>query len=304
MSIVTVTFHPTIDKFFTVPDMQPYSKLHAENIVRKPGGGGLNISKVLHTLRISSNAIYGIGGFYASFFNDLIQREGYCSMPIFTESDIRENIIILNQKNKDEFRFNMPLNELNERNYDDFLKAIVNGPIPTYLILSGSFGTSFSKTWYRQLAQWAADHRVKIVADTKRENLQIVCEEGVYLIKPNLKEFNMIAAKPAYTQEDIIKEGLHLIEKFAVAHILVSMGQMGVMWISANRQQFFPAVRVAGYNSVGTGDSFLAGVMKELVGGNSMEKAIEFGVLCGAASAMNTNNSILEMKDLVCLQKG
>lgn len=298
MSIVTITFHPTIDKYFTVPDLLPNSKLHAGHVVRKPGGGGLNISKVLDTLGISSTSIYAMGGLYAPFFIDLIKKENYASEIVTTESDIRENIIILNEKTKEEFRFNMPLNELTDRNYDDFLTAIKRSSIPKYLVLSGSFGNHFSSVWYEQLTMWCETHQVKLIVDTKGENLRKVCALGAFLIKPNLKEFNMITSKSAQSKEEIISEGIGLLQKYPVSHILVSMGKVGVLWITKNKQHFFPSIQVDGFNSVGTGDSFLAGVIKELAAEKSMEEAIDFGILCGAASAMNTNNSILELKDL------
>ena len=296
--IITITFHPTIDKYFTVNELLPNSKLHAQNIVLKSGGGGLNVSKVLAKQGLSSKAFVFSGGRNSSLLTSILEQE-IKYQRINTECEIRENVIIQDTSNNQEYRFNMPISELPESAYLQFLTTLQKEKTIKFLVLSGTLGENFSSSFYQNLYQWALDSKIKLIIDTKGKNLKIIGDIGAYLIKPNKKEFNMIASSKANTNEEIEVEAKKLLSYKKIENILVSLGKEGALLIDNNETTLIPAPEVLMTNSVGAGDSLVAGVLFKLNEGIALKEAVQYGVLCAAATAINKKKSIFEMDDLL-----
>lgn len=296
--IITITFHPTIDKFFAVNKLLPNSKLHAENIMFKSGGGGLNVSKVLIKQGLSSKAYVFSGGRNSSLLSSILEKE-IKFQRIHTEFEIRENVIIQDNSNNQEYRFNMPISELPESVYLQFLTTLQKEKAIKFLVLSGTFGENFSTSFYQNLYHWALDSKIKLIIDTKGKNLKMIGDIGAYLIKPNLKEFNMIASSKANTNEEIEVEAKKLLSYKKIENILVSLGKDGALLIDNNETTLIPAPEVLMTNSVGAGDSLVAGVLFKLNEGIALKEAVQYGVLCAAATAINKKKSIFEMDDLL-----
>lgn len=295
--IITITFHPTIDKFFTVNNLLPNSKLHAENIVFKSGGGGLNVSKVLSKQGLSSKAYVFSGGRNSSLLSSILEKEIKYQL-IHTEFEIRENIIIQDASNNQEYRFNMPINELPESAYLQFFITLQKEKTIKFLVLSGTLGENFSLSFYQKLYHWALDSNIKLIIDTKGKNLKMISDIGAYLIKPNKKEFNMISSSKADTNEEIEVEAKKILSYKKIENILISLGKEGALLIDNNETTLIPAPEVMMTNSVGAGDSLVAGVLFKLNEGVVLKEAVQYGVLCAAATAINTKKSIFEMDDL------
>lgn len=300
--IVTITIHPTIDKYFTVHQLLPNSKLHVNDYIRKAGGGGINVSKILAKHDIHSAAIYASGGYNANLLFELLKAENIEGVPVSSTVECRENIIIYAQENKVEYRFNMPLGEHEQAVYKS-IESIVKGlSVPDIIIISGSVGNQFKLEWYQSLFQWSEANNIKILIDTKAEVLKQIMSVGAFLIKPNKREFLMAIGKAALTNEQIVEEANAIIQKGNVQHILISMGQEGAYLVNQAGVIFYESIPVKAVNSVGAGDSLLAGVVLGINKGDSIKKAVEYGIHCAAATVINSNKTLFEWEDMKRIQ--
>ena len=109
--IVTITFSPCIDRYSTVPQLIHDSKLKCSEPVLHPGGGGINVARVVKKLGGDVTAIYPSGGYTGAYFNRLLSAEDIPAVVIETASETRENFIILDELSNKQYRFGMPGNE-------------------------------------------------------------------------------------------------------------------------------------------------------------------------------------------------
>lgn len=137
--IATLTLNPAVDKNTRVERVIAEDKLRCDAPTREPGGGGINVSRVIHRLDGSAQTLYTAGGFTGSLLNDLLDAEDLNHTPIATEAMTRENMIVYETSTDRQFRFGMPGPELTEAELDDCLNALRTvDPAPDYVVASGS----------------------------------------------------------------------------------------------------------------------------------------------------------------------
>lgn len=296
--ILTITFHPTIDKFFSVQKLLPNSKLHVQDCIRKAGGGGINVSKILAKHEVSSQALYVSGGYNAALLQDLLKQENIEGIQIDSSSECRENIIIYAEENNLEYRFNMPLEEHAPGIYQTIADYLLTNEMPEILVFSGSIGTTWTEHYYQAIYEKAIQKGTKIFFDSKPNIIKQILPIGAYLIKPNLKEFQWIVGKELQTKEDILTEAKKIIDQGLILNILVSLGSEGAYLINRHEDVFYNRIPVLAVNSVGAGDSLLAGVICGIHQGNYIKKAVSYGIQCAAATVINTSRTMFEWKDM------
>ncbi len=295
LSIATVTVNPAIDLGTEVERVKPDRKLRCESPTREPGGGGLNVSRVLHELGADSTALYLAGGATGDTLSGLLDDAGLDHRPTTTGDWTRQNLHVTETSSDDQFRFGMPgatVEEAEWRALLDDLEALS----PDLMVASGSLAPGMPEDFLAHISRMAAESGARLVVDTSGPPLKEAVEAGVYLIKPNIREFQELVGRDLPDEEAQIDAGVELIEDGHLEAIALSLGRGGALLITENGGTPIRTPTVPIRSKVGAGDSMVAGIVFGLAREWDLLKAVHFGVACGAA-AVTTEGSKLARRD-------
>jgi 6-phosphofructokinase 2 len=295
--IVTVTFSPCIDKTMSVQNLVPEKKMRCTDIVFEPGGGGINVARVLKKLNSNATAIYPSGGCNGKQFNHLMEQENIPSVIINAKNETRENITALDQSENKQYRFVMPDPELSETEWQQCLYEIEKIKEAEYIVISGSLPSSFPLNIFKKIATIAYTNGAKLIVDTSENALIQSAKENMYLLKPNLNELAILCGVNSVTANNAEKYAKEFIQKSQCRIIVVSLGEDGALLVTADEMYHAVAPKIQLKSTVGAGDSLVAGLVYSLSNGNSLQESLQFGVACGTAATINAGTALCTKQD-------
>ena len=296
-SIITITFSPCIDKSTAVPALVPEKKLICTSPKLEPGGGGINIARAIKKLGGAATAIFPSGGYTGKYFNYLLEKEHINAVIIETANETRENIIVVDQANNNQYRFGMPGTALAETEWRKCLQAIEEISDVEFIIASGSLPPGVPDNIYALLAKIAKTKKAKFIVDTSGDALKQAIAEGVYMLKPNLGELSYLAGKKELQVDEVKNVAREIITKGECEVMVVSMGAAGAMLVTDEIAEIFTPPAVERKSTVGAGDSMVAGIVFYLALGKSLLQAVQYGVACGTAATLNAGTELCKKDD-------
>ena len=234
-TIITITFSPSIDKSASVATIQADKKMRCSQPNTEPGGGGINVARVINRLGGDVKAIFPSGGYTGMFFNYLLENEKVPFTSIQTKNETRENFVIFDESTNKQFRFGMPSNEIFEDEFKNLIKVIENHESIDFIIASGSLPPGTPTDIYSQLSKIAKSKNAKFIADTSGEGLKSIIKEDVYLLKPNLEELEILLDIKKIEPENIEVLAKELIRKKSCEIIVISLGANGAMLVTKDK---------------------------------------------------------------------
>ena len=297
-TIVTLTINPAIDKSAFVSKVIPDKKLLCSVPRHEPGGGGINVSRAIRLLGGDSLAIYPAGGTTGQLLQDLIQKEGLIQHVIKINGLTRENLIIFEESSGQQFRFGMPGPCLNESEWRQFLDVLSKiKPVPDFIVASGSLPPGVSDDFYSRVAHIASKLGAKTVVDTSGAALRQALEEGIYLIKPNMREFKEIVGKEMIDEQELEEEARRMVDQGQSEVVVISLGAAGALAVWKGGRERIQSPTVPIKSRVGAGDSTVAGIVLALSRGQLLREALRFGVAAGAAAVMTPGTELCRRED-------
>ena len=297
-NIITITFSPSIDKSASVKSLIATKKLECDNVNLQPGGGGINVARVLSKLGAKVLAVFPSGGYTGAYFNNLLTAEnvGFVSVP--AKNETKENFVILDKSCNKQYRFGMPSNTLLASEYKACLKLIASYKDAAFIVASGSLPPGVPLTIYADIAKIAHNNNSKFIVDTSGQALKNAVNQTVYLLKPNLNELGFLAGIKNLDVLDVEKVAKDLLSKINCEIIVVSLGSQGAMLITKTQTYTVKPPNVAVKSTVGAGDSMLAGIIFSLSIGQNLEQALKYGVACGTAATLNSGSKLCDVADV------
>ena len=299
--IVTITFSPSIDKSFTVPEMVPDKKLKCSAPILDPGGGGINVARAIKILSGEATAVFPSGGYTGKQFNQLLADEGVPAVIIESKNETRENIVVVDQSRNLQYRFGMPGTELKLEEWKEILRVVDEMADIEYLVCSGSLPPGVPEDIYAQLASIAKQKGAKCIVDTSGKPLKLAMNAGLFLIKPNLGELSAYAGKEYLNMDDAKNIAMEIITSGQCEAVVVSMGPNGAMLVTNEVVEFYNTPQVDRKSTVGAGDSMVAGIVYSLSINKSITEAVRYGVACGTAATMNPGTELCRREDVEML---
>ncbi len=297
-SIVTLTMNPAIDVNTSVDNVVVERKLRCTTPRREPGGGGINVSRAIKKLGGESLAVYACGGLTGRMLEGLLDDEGLNHVSIPIKDLTRENIIVYEKSTTHQYRLCMP----GPRLTGDELRAALDrisamDPKPDYIVASGSLPPGAPKEFYAQVARLCGDLGIRAVVDTQGEPFRLALEEGVFLVKPNLRELGQLAEceiKDEKQMEDIAR---NIVRSGKCGIVVISLGAAGALIVSKELSEYIRAPAVPIKSKVGAGDSMVGGIVLGLVQGKTVKDAVVFGVAAGTAAVMTPGTELCRRED-------
>ena len=299
--IYTVTFNPSIDYVIFTNDFKIDGLNRATATYKFAGGKGINVSRVLKTLDVESTALGFAGGFPGKFIADTLNNSAIQSNFIEVDEDTRINVKL---KTGQETEINAPGPHITSAQFEQLLQQIKNTTSEDIVIVAGSVPSSIPSDAYAQIAQITAQTGAKLVVDAEKELAESVLSYHPLFIKPNKDELEVMFNTTVNSDEDVIKYGRLLVDKGAQS-VIVSLGGDGAIYI--DKEISIKAVNPQGkvVNTVGSGDSTVAGMVAGIASGLTIEKAFQQAVACGNATAFDedlaTRDAIEKIKSQVTI---
>lgn len=296
--IYTVTFNPSLDYIVSVKDFRPGMTNRTSSELMLAGGKGINVSIVLGNLGIKSTAL----GFIAGFTGDEIVRRLHNSGINSEFIKINDGISRINIKLKsiDGTEINGQGPHIDSSHIEQLMNRLRRLESGDVLVLAGSIPAGISDNIYKDIMDMLKDKGVQIVVDATSRLLTNVLEYKPFFIKPNQHELGDIFNVTLNAQEEVIPYALEL-KKMGAVNVCVSMGGKGAILV-ADDGNVYKAKAPDGIlkNSVGAGDSLVAGFLSGWIEKKDYEYAFRKGVATGSASAFSerlaTNG---EVNDLI-----
>ncbi len=296
--IVTLTINPAVDAATSVKKMAPFTKMRCAPARRDPGGGGINVARVLGRLGIDASAIYPAGGATGQRLGALVEREGVNGVLIPARNETREDLTVFDETAREQFRFVFPGAPLDESEWRECLAAVARiEPRPAFVIASGSLPAGVPDDFYGKLAQ-ACGAPSKVIVDTSGRFLKAALEHGIYLIKPNLHEFQELAGITASDDASLIAAGRRLIGRGRVEVIALSMGPDGALLITQDLALRANGLPIEPVSVSGAGDSFLAAMVWSLSSNGDLETALRYGIAGGSAALLSPGTDLCRPADM------
>lgn len=295
--IYTLTLNPAIDHIVRVDDLKlgQTNRMIEESI--SAGGKGINVSKILNNLGKKSVALGFLAGFTGKEIERMLDEEGI-------ESDfirVNKGFTRINVKIKanQETEINGPGLQISEDEENALFKRLASTKSSDTLFLSGSIPKNFKDNFYRRIMFVLSDKKIKIAVDTVGQALLDTLEFGPFLIKPNKAELEDMFKVEISDLEGIEKYAKKL-QEMGARNIIVSLGGEGGFFLSEDGEtMYMQAVNGKVVDTVGAGDSMVAGFMYAIEEGYSKIEAFKFSMACGAATAfsdkLGTKKEIFEI---------
>ena len=283
--IYTVTFNPALDYILELDKLEIGKIQKSKTELILPGGKGINVSTVLTNLEIDNIALGYKAGFVGAELERLLRN-----MKVKTDFiDLEEGNSRINVKisGEEETAINTNGPQISENKILELLEKLKTLNEDDYLVLSGSIPSSIKDDIYEKICSIVKKQNVKIVVDATKNLLVQALKYNPFLIKPNNEELGEIFGVEIHTKEDAYLYGKKLKEMGA-QNVLVSMGKTGAALIDeAGQEYFLKSPEGKRVNTVGSGDSMVAGFIAGFLKYNNYNDALRMGVSAGSASALS-----------------
>ena len=290
--IYTVTFNPSIDYVMFVDDFKIDGLNRAQDTNKFAGGKGINVSRVLKTLGVDSTALGFAGGFPGDFIAQTLKDSDIHTDFVQVDEDTRINVKL---KTGQETEVNAQGPNVTDAQFQSLLNQIKETSDKDTVIVAGSVPKSIPSDAYAQIAKITRQTGAQLVVDAEKDLVETVLEYQPLFIKPNKDELEVMFNTSVKNDEDVIKYAKQILEKGAQS-VIVSLGGDGAIYV--DHQQSIKAVNPKGevINTVGSGDSTVAGMVAGLATGLSVQDAFKQAVASGTATAFDAD---LATKDAI-----
>ena len=283
--IYTVTFNPSLDYVIQVDSLRlgEVNRTTSEQIY--PGGKGVNVSIVLKNLGFDNVAL----GFIAGFTGDEVEHQikSFGCKTDFIRVEKGNTRINVKIRSSEESEINGQGPAISQENLNTLLEKLEKLQEGDILVLAGSIPNTLPNDTYEKIMERIAPKRVRIVVDTTRDLMLKVLKYHPFLIKPNTHELGEMFGVTLHTDAEIIAYAGKL-QKMGAQNVLVSMAGKGAIFLADNGRvsQSLPP-KGERINSVGAGDSMVAGFLAGFLETGDYSHALKMGLCTGSASAFS-----------------
>ncbi len=291
--IYTVTFNPALDYVVFLDGLKlgEINRATRESIFY--GGKGINVSTILNMLGMETTALGFVAGFTGKAIEEGLAAEGmHTDFIRLPEGNSRINVKV---KHGDETEINGQGPVITKEALDALFEKLSALKDDDILVLAGSIPNTLPEDIYEKILAALAGKETRIVVDATKDLLLNVLKYHPFLIKPNNHELGEMFDTVCETKEDIEYYARKLQEKGA-RNVLISMAGDGAILITedgASIQMGTPKGKVI--NSVGAGDSMVAGFVAGYLKSGSYEEALKTGTAAGSATAFSEGLASREM---------
>lgn len=291
--IYTVTLNPSIDYIVKTSKVELGGLNRASSTAFYPGGKGINVSRVLNNLSVHNTALGFLGGFTGKYIQTFLEKEGITHDFIELEEPTRINVKLKSME-ETEINGNGPF--ISKEKQKELMSQILSLTKDDILILAGSLPPSLPNDFYNEMAKICNERQIPFIIDTSGSSLKGILSYRPFLIKPNQHELGELFDVEMNSVEDTVQYGRHLLDQ-GVQNLIISMASKGAIFMNKAITLLAQVPNGEVKNSVGAGDSTVAGFLATYIHEQDFEQAFVNGVASGSATAFSEDLCTLEKVD-------
>jgi 6-phosphofructokinase 2 len=284
--IITLTLNPTIDGSASADVIQPVRKIRTTDERYHPGGGGINVARVIDELGGKARALYLAGGATGAILDDLLRSAEIDTQRIAIKGYTRIAHTVFERSSGQEFRFVPEGPEVSADEWESCLSALELLDFD-YVVASGSLPRGLAINAYTRVVDIAARKGAKVILDTSGPALHATLAKGVFLIKPNLRELEELTGHALADTNAQVLAARRQITAGAAEIVALTLGSEGALLVSHNEAWCATVPPVDAQSAVGAGDSFVGGITLALARGKTLRESLATGVAAGTAAVLS-----------------
>lgn len=297
-SIVTLTPNPAIDGSCDAPKVRPTHKVRTINTRYDPGGGGINVARVVQRLGGRVRAVYLAGGATGGVLDSLLDRDGIARQRFDIADHTRISQAVHEIETGLEYRFVPDGPLVDEAEWQSCLAGVVKVECD-WLVLSGSLPRGVPADFYARIVAALNDRSCSVLLDTSGPALRTTLEGGgVFLVKPSRGELEQYAGCALPDDTMLIDAARGIVRSGKARYVAVTLGYRGAILVSDQGELQLPALKIDVRSAVGAGDSFLGALSYALADGRSIERAFRLGLAAGTAAVMSPGTGLCQPADI------
>ncbi|MDG4897581.1 1-phosphofructokinase family hexose kinase [Mesorhizobium sp. WSM4976] len=298
--ILTITLNPAVDVSSETETVRPVRKVRTSNVRYDPGGGGVNVARVITALGGEAEAYFLAGGETGSLLNRLLQAQGIDSHLMPIQGQTRISFMVREHSTGLEYRFVPEGPPVQPRELERCLDIVASHK-GQYVIASGSLPTDAPPDIYARMAKLASARGAKFVLDSSGLGLQTTLKQSrLYLVKPSLGELEQFVGRKL-DEAGVRQAASDIVASGAAELVAITMGVDGALLASALGVLRVPAIHVRMRSALGAGDSFLGAMVWALSEGRTPEEAFRLGIAAGAAAVMKPGFELCRREEVLAL---
>ena len=295
--IITLTVNPALDVACSTDIVQPTHKIRTGDDHLDPGGGGINVARVVHAMGGDTLAVLMAGGVTGELVEELLDEAGVPRRSVPIGGRTRICFTVLERSTGVEYRFvpeGPPVTQRDWRAMLHVLEELEGG----WIVASGSLQHGMPADIYAWVARLARRRGQRFVLDTSGSALQQALGSGIEMIKPSLGELQKLVGRDLPDPREQEAEAMALVRGGAAKLVAVTLGAGGAFIASEAGVIRQPALPAPVLSAVGAGDSFTAAMTLALARGDSLEEALAWGVAAGTAAVVCAGTARVRRTDV------
>jgi 6-phosphofructokinase 2 len=297
--IVTFTPNPALDLSTSVRRIMPMHKLRCSAARRDPGGGGINVARVVRRLGGEVTAVYPRGGATGLLLSQLIEREQIASETSDIAEETREDFSVYEETSGKQFRFVLPGPAVTEPEWRASLDVLGAHAIhPDFVVASGSLPPGAPLNLYARACRIAKSWEARFVLDTSGPALAAALKEGVHLVKPSLHELSELVGERLDGEAAWLRASFGLVKSRQTEIVALTLGHRGALLVDRDQVLRAEPPPITPVSSVGAGDSFLGAMVWGMAAGFALGEAFRLGVAAGSSALLNPGTGLAHPEDI------
>ena len=303
LRVLCLTMNPSVDLATRTEQVVPTHKLRCEATQHDAGGGGVNVARVLTRLGGRCVALCPAGGPSGEWLKHRMLDDGLSTTYLPITAETRVSFTVHEAATGAEFRFVMPGPVLSPAEWQSGLQHLLDlADFPDLLVASGSLPPGVPVDFYAQLARLCKTRGGRLVLDGSGPALAAAMAEGVFLVKPNLRELSELVGRPLETPDQWQAAACGLVQSGSAEVVALTLGHLGALLVTREGMWSAGALPVKVVSAVGAGDSFVGGLVWALQQGQSLLDAFAWGVSAGTGALLSASTGLCCADDAVNLR--
>ena len=291
--ILTVTLNPALDLSTSVDRMLANRKLRCAGAVLDPGGGGVNVSRVIRRFGGKSTAFVALGGPTGRTLRELMEREGLDVVEFPIAGATRQNVTVDETAHDRQYRLVLEGPRWSQKEVKGALARIEQlAANHDYVVATGSLPPGVPEEFYARLARIVRRQGGRLILDTSGPPLRRALAAGVYLVKPNHIEFRDMAGTNRSDWKSMARVGHRLRERGHAEIMIVTRGAMGALAILPDGAWRLHSPRGKVVSMVGAGDSLIGAAILAIARGKPLLEACRLGVAAASAAVASPGTEL------------
>jgi 6-phosphofructokinase 2 len=263
--ITTLTLNPSVDLLTTTEQVMDTHKLRCTAPLYHPGGGGINVARVVHRLGGSVKALWLGGGSTGDQLSDLLNAEAVPNQRVQCDQATRLGFSVHETQSGRDFRFVMPGPTADPAALSQVLQTLKSTALDSrFWVVSGSLPPQAPQDFYADIARLARVHGKRLVLDASGPAFMAAMRAGVYMVKPSLREMEEVVGRALPTMPQRLAVAREWLAQAWCELVALSMGPEGALLVTHQGAWHAPGLDVPVRSTIGAGDTFVGAFVSAL----------------------------------------